>query len=608
MIEDVNVKISTVDFPCGRLARIVLLLTTVFSTSQTMVSQQPGPATKVMVASGWHPWYEIKGDPEEANNLIVCGSKWNVNQNSLFGFVYVSSDGGKTWNKALEDKNSAWVSEQSCAFGPKHVAYFVSEASKVVDGELRHHQGTTRLFVSSDAGQHWTERTKTAWADWSTSAVSASTGNLLTFFNYNGTANQSKSWGWSVGLLAFSADGKRVSGPFVNPAMKRLGYHGVYPSDAVALKDGTVVALYLGFRETPSGQVADLGLERVPPSSPHLPILSVIESSNPSNGGCLGLADYSLAYNKDQNRLFVVYRDMVRKECHLMLATSEDGGSTWAKRVPVTAPERTNLTMTQVSIASRADGTLGLLWDDAGNWFFSTVKDSGIVEPPADVHAERAPSGVISDSLWTVIYQPSGYQAEGFGPVATLGVNVRTLPGCIWRASGLIASGHLFRAIFPALEGATDNLNFATLSSLTTGLGGQNPPAQPHTSELDVTNQVALLYGRAQSFDNATGTLSLEVRLANHAVKPIRTPIHLEAKSVGSAVGKVAILNADNGLSGPGAVWDISRIVVGDQIPAGAVTSSTFTLLFRIDLEHPGFVTSDELLNLTARVLAPGDP
>src|SRR2546428_12711183 len=101
-----------------------------------------------IVGPGWHPWYEIKVDPEDQNKMIICGTKWDAVQNSLLGVVYASSDAGVTWHTALEDRSSLWVTEHSCAFGRDHRAYFVSEASKVVDGQLHHELGTTRLFVS----------------------------------------------------------------------------------------------------------------------------------------------------------------------------------------------------------------------------------------------------------------------------------------------------------------------------------------------------------------------------------------------------------------------------------------------------------------------------
>lgn len=81
-----------------------------------------------VVARGWHPWYEVKADPEDPRRLMVCGSKWNAKRNALYGFVYVSTDAGANWQGTLEDDATPWVSEQSCTFGPQHVAYFVSGA------------------------------------------------------------------------------------------------------------------------------------------------------------------------------------------------------------------------------------------------------------------------------------------------------------------------------------------------------------------------------------------------------------------------------------------------------------------------------------------------
>ncbi len=46
---------------------------------------------KYMVADGWHPWYEIKVDPENTRNLIICGTRWNSEANAPLGFVYASA-------------------------------------------------------------------------------------------------------------------------------------------------------------------------------------------------------------------------------------------------------------------------------------------------------------------------------------------------------------------------------------------------------------------------------------------------------------------------------------------------------------------------------------
>jgi hypothetical protein len=583
---------------------VLFCLSAILPAKGATVAEQLRVHDDMTVAMGWHPWYEIKRDLEDSNNLIICGSRWDAGQNTLQGFVYASFDGGSSWKKVFEDKNSGWVSEQSCAFGAKHKAYFVSEASKVVDGEPSHHQGTTRIFTSADAGRHWAETAHCAWADWSTSAASSLTGNLFTFFNDSDTADQSKNWGSSVGLLEVSPDGRSISGPFVAPAMRELNYQGVFPSNAVVLRDRTVIALYFGFRGSQSSKEFDVGVERVDPSPVPSPSFTLIASS--PAGKCLGLADYSLSYNDKSNRLFVVYHDRIGDGCPLVLTTSDDNGKTWTKAISITGSKGEYVPMFHPSIAAQDDGQLGLLWEgETKKWLFARAKNAVLTGAPVEVLDEGKGRGVTTDSLLTVFYHPGGYVPEEFGLEPSVGLSVRTTPGRIWRSSGLVLSGDQFHAAFVAVEGNGNILRAATISPAASGAQVSDTAVSGSGSQAIVTSQVKLLYGRAQSFDNASGILSLEVRIANRGDRPLRTPILLEVKSVSSKVGKVRILNADNGLPGAGAVWDLSRIVAGDQVIPGATTYSTFTLLFHIDLEHPGIVVTNDLLSLAARIVTP---
>src|SRR6202041_2929417 len=154
--------------------RIGVLLLLVALVSPNSLGQQFGLNARVQASpagGGWYPWYEIAASPTDANHLIVCGTRWDVRSNAFHGFVYSTSDSGKTWNVALEDTNSDWVSEHSCAFGVDGKTYFVSEASEIVDGVPSYKGGTTRIYVSTDAGRTWAEDARTAWADYSASVV-----------------------------------------------------------------------------------------------------------------------------------------------------------------------------------------------------------------------------------------------------------------------------------------------------------------------------------------------------------------------------------------------------------------------------------------------------
>ena len=48
-------------------------------------------------------WYELKGDPEDVNNLIVCGARRDAQNDAYYGVVYFSHDGGRSWKTAFED-------------------------------------------------------------------------------------------------------------------------------------------------------------------------------------------------------------------------------------------------------------------------------------------------------------------------------------------------------------------------------------------------------------------------------------------------------------------------------------------------------------------------
>jgi hypothetical protein len=206
----------------------------------------------------------------------------------------------------------------------------------------------------------------------------------------------------------------------------------------------------------------------------------------------------------------------------------------------------------------------------------------------------------MSDSLWSVFSGPTG-------PDSLVSVNVRSLPGQAWRSSGLVVSKDGFHAAFPVVDGDREELYSANIGWRTSETPELDGRIEKRAPEPEVAGQVALVYGRGQSYDSSTGTLSLEVRLANRGNKPIGTPIHLRVKDLSSRIGNVSILNADNGLTGRGAIWDLSPTVVGNQIPAGSTTYSSFTLLFRIDIAHPGLVITNHLRDLTAVVLTFGD-
>lgn len=561
--------------------------------------------SRVLVGDGWHPWYQVKTDPEDPANMIICGAKWDARLNSAFGFVYASSDGGSTWHLVLEDRNSSWVTEQSCAYGPGHRAYFISEASKVEDGELNHHLGRTRLYVSTDGGQRWAETAKTGWADFSTSAVSSASHRLYTFFN---ATKEELRKSYDVGLLVFSPDGKSVTGPFFDSADKAADYNGIYPSDAVALNSGAVIALYYGVRQRPRDRSIVLGVIRADasqrPSMRHVAIVQRIVASD-----CLNFVQGSLAYDAQRNELFVFYVDGC-KDTRVILASSKNEGRTWTATLLNSNFQNPPRRVAYPSLVAGASGELAVLWEDgldSGRWLFSYIRDRRI-DQPRTLSPDSTTQRVNPDSLWTAIEQANDRDT----PLeSSITLNVRNERNGVWRANGLALAGNGVVAVWPSENGGTAQLYLSVLTP-DSALSNEEPPGEAQdgvqdASYLDITRNTAMLYGGSQQFDDVTKTLKICLTLQNRGRRSIKLPIKLQVTDISSPVGTIAILGSANGLAGIGALLDISDSVTGDQIPPNT-TSNPFCLSFHLvpktNVPSPD---GDDLVELKLRVLASTD-
>ncbi len=585
-----------------KLLRACLLVVLVACSAATLgqplqESWVPGPTT--VVSDVWHPWYEIKSDPENPNSLLICGTKWDTKINTLLGFVYSSSDGGKTWQTALEDRRSPWVSEHSCAFGPKHRAYFVSEASHVIDGEAHHELGTTRLYVSTDSGQHWTQGLDTGWADFSTSAVSRTSGRLFTFFHDASTLDPVRESGSNVGLLIFPADGKAVNGPILSRAIQDLNYRGAYPSDAVALKSGAVVALYQAMNVSQTeGYLALIHAD----DSPTPTLETRVISRTILGKSCDSIDRGSMAYDPDRDRLFVVYGDGCEKG-PIMLASSEDEGRTWTKGVPIANIEKPEREIECPSLVVGQSGTLGLLWEEgwfSGKWLFSTIRDGKLTEPPTELSHGQSKLEIGHDSIWLQIAQ-SNTTMSGYSRIrSSITLNVVGILNDVWREEGLVAIGDKLLAIWSSGDRNGMRLYSATLAH--SGSGKPNDDKSQGAKEADVTDRTAILFGGFQRFDNRTGTLDVCMTLRNNSGEPLRAPVKLEATGIRSSVGAISILNASNRVQGEGATWDISTSLTGDRIPPHA-TSNPFCFSFHVEVS-PEMSASPALPNLLTLGLA----
>jgi hypothetical protein len=564
---------------------------------------------RATISKGWHPWYEIKVDPENAKNLIVCGTKWDVKRNGPVGFVYFSPDGGTQWESVLEDRSTGWVTEHSCAFGPSHRAYFVSGDSLVVDGIPHHEFGKTTVYVSSDAGGHWMESTTTGWADYSSSAVSARSHRLFTFYNsFDATKEPGRGWGNEIALVIFSPQGKDPRGPFFSSTMRSTGYRAAFPSGAIALKSGAVMALFYGNTRNRNG--VDLGI--VHADDGERPQLQETFLAHLPTEPCDRSIDNSLAYDRQRNRLFAIYVNGCGDRTELILAVSDDEGKTWSKSA-LDASDGKFEGFHNPSLEADASGNLWLLWREIGSakpdeWRFSSIRASTLLLP-GKLLSSGPPSHVVSPDALTTFISPPEESSTGQGGVAgdeTMTLGTFSEANSVWRSGGLTTAGANVWAIWSLADESGSHLRLATFGERANMNGVLSPPADLKS---DVTTESRLLYayGAAQNFDRQSGVFTVCVSLANRGEKSFEMPLKLKVRELTSELGAITILNATSGGSGVGAEWELRNPVTGDSLPPNTHTHP-FCLRFHLDAfpkvrEAPGPL---DLMRMRLKVFSGG--
>ena len=125
----------------------------------------------------------------------------------------------------------------------------------------------------------------------------------------------------------------------------------------------------------------------------------------------------------------------------------------------------------------------------------------------------------------------------------------------------------------------------------------------------DVSAKVTLDLGDF-SYDRATNTATMTARLRNTSEDDIQGPVKVRVIALGSEIGVAEILNADNGETGIGAVFDFTSLLDGDMLRPEAM-SEPKEFRFRLSDIRP-FEQNGRfrfgLVHLEVRVLAEGAP
>ncbi len=556
-------------------------------------------------------WYELKADPEDANKLIVCGAKRNSKDNAYYGVVYFSYDAGKSWKPSLEDQSSAWVSEQSCAFGKRHTAYFVSGASKVIDGHPHHDLGTTHIFVSLDAGATWSEAARTGWADYSTAVVGNPPGGRLEqlYVVYQGLGDADGRPKHPLDFFTVSIDGKSVSAPQTVLGTTERNYQGIYPTSSVALTDGTPVILYDAVKGTaPESKTIplEIGAVRFTSSGPSKPIVIAHHAARYEAPMCPATLSNSLVYDRARNTLYAAYNDLVSGHCAVMLTSSSDGGQSWSPPHELSGTAKSPSSLYFPVLGINEDGVIGLSWrgkseKSPGCWFFSISRDGVQLDDTvslsrcADEDSLRKQS---SGYLATVIQRPAAGQ-----PVS---IKLLTFRDNLLRVGATATSDGVFHPLWSALADGKSDLRTARIQ--VGNLAQRAPPARALDSAVvEITEKITILYGGEQRLDHETKSVMLNVSFRNDSARSISTPLYLKVETPKSDFGDIELVNPGRA-TGLGADYlDISSSVRGEALAPGE-TSSPYHLTFRFSGESSAARSRRLILEIRVRVFCRQDP
>lgn len=552
-------------------------------------------------------WYEMKADPEDGSHLIVCGAQRDAQTNAYDGVIYSSHDGGRTWRRVLDDRASTWVSEQSCAFGTRHFAYFVSEASKVVDGMLHHSLGTTRIFISSDGGETWAQTATTGWADFSSSVV----GNvpvqgrqrLYVFYNSNSNYDGSKNLGSTLDFFTVSQDGRRVSRRQSIPGMAHRNYQGVYPSSSAALGDGSVVALYEA-RKRPTAEdgsdLLELGLARISFSGHQGFTTIATYSARNESPMCPFSLSASLAYDQTRSLLYVAYGDDTSGHCAVMLSESADEGRTWSVPRELQPPPGIRSAMYFPVVAANHDGVLGLLWRGTAEkspacWFFSISRDGLKLDDTVCLSGCSSVDSLDSQSsayLATFISQPRNGQPAS--------VELLTLRDYLTRVGITAAPDGAFHPVWSTLGDGFGELRTAQIRVDAQSQLATTRPAQ-ESALRDVTDNITVVYGGEQRLDHETNSVTLAISFRNDGPVPIPFPLYLQVYRATSEFGDPELMNPEM-VTSPGSDYVKLSNVPGNIPLAPGATSNAYPLVFHFTRQTHGPRSRYFILRLQARV------
>ena len=575
------------------------VLVVLTSVGRASFAQEPASAPEIRLGpmipvsppgSGVHQLINRASTEAEGQVLMVCGERTSSRSNSDEGFVYVSYDAGRTWQETLVESSSRWSSEHSCALGIDGIAYFIAGVSNTDTGRPRHPFGRMFLYASNDRGRTWTTPTTGPFLDYTSITVDRTPGATRgrMYIVVNNVSDGRGGWlGPRPGMFTSTDGGRSLTGPVFpapSPTFKRAA---AFPGDSVVLDDGTVVTIFFGSRGEGQG-FANVGNPATNRQNFVEAIRSTDHGQTVSEPTIVGKSPQTLnapiAIDRKLKTLYTAWLDEVEGKRRVMLARSQDGGSTWLSSVAIEGDAENRMaSIGAISIALNSKGVLGLVWPAEGGTCtrFAASQDQGrTFGKPIDLNPCEQSFHVSQPAYFDYLYSvPLVENALGRGNIEERGVSVRVAAAdptvLVGRPVLLVDGSGDFHPIWRDLR---EGLTQVWTRSVT--VGDALKPSL-NIEQLTDISKFATVRVTNNRFSSTSSTFYTDVALINSGADTICGPVRIVVSGLRSDYGAPEIDNADNDLRGAGAIWDMTDDLQGGVIRPRS-TSMPRTLAFKI--------------------------
>jgi hypothetical protein len=593
-----------------------------------------------------HTEYMGDAHPSDPDKLMLCSMLFSQERDRLTSGIYLSSDGGKSWEFTYNDTTSVigGVWDPACAFGLGIDAFLLtlrSSDDEARDPEAGSYEAWGRegssgmpLYRSADGGRTWSGPLELGFIDNQDISIDRTGGpNHGRIYVYGNTDPKTRLW------HIYSDDGGR-SFQRSRPTDVE-GYEAwAITGPGTILPDGTLLRSYYlvkdpeaGFTDpgyytlavaaSTSGGEETGGPVEIDPLSYCASVRETTEGLAYRGAGAVTpvmASDHS--GGPFHGRAYVVWGEQFRGHCAVFLAFSDDNGQTWSSPVKVSdelpRPEEDSGPDAFLAMVSvNTNGTVGATWydrrEDPRNLDhrlrFSASLDGG---------ESWLPSVPVSDERF-VFKDPAEYPAGGYvrgggrrarDPTDHFQVNV-------WPGPRLYRGMNSGMGDYAAVAAGADGRFHAFWIDNRTGVAQMytaaitvnEEPALHGSPELAQMNNVSSfleMQSTSSVWDAATQTLTVEYRFLNTSEETVAGPLIMRITRLRSDLGRPVLRGAGIRQRGTGAVVDLDGLIPEAGLAPGQ-TSGTKRISIGFDPFNDVMVyrTWRHMIDYRAEVFAP---